>query len=110
MTSSTPDARPQAGARPAGEARAQTGRPGTEVPIRADISAHALRLLARRTPSLRASLRMRAVAHVLAGASLAEAAAGAHVQTRTLQNWIARYNAEGVEGLADRSRALSKAE
>ncbi|MDQ0349813.1 helix-turn-helix domain-containing protein [Ancylobacter vacuolatus] len=107
---STPDARPQAGGRPAGEARARPGRPGNEVAVRADISAHTLRLLARRTPSLRASLRMRAVAHVLAGATLAEAAAGAHVRTRTLQNWIARYNAEGVEGLADRPRALSKAE
>ncbi|WP_018389374.1 helix-turn-helix domain-containing protein [Ancylobacter sp. FA202] len=107
---STPDARPQAGARPAEEARARAGRPGNEVAVRTDISAHALRLLARRTPSLRASLRMRAVAHVLAGASLAEAAAGAHVRTRTLQNWIARYNAEGVEGLADRSRELPRAE
>lgn len=108
MTSSTPDARAPAGARPAGEARPKAGRPVNEVPIRADLSAQTPRLLARSTPSLRASLRMRAIAHVLAGASLAEAAAGAHVGIRTLQNWIARYNAEGVEGLADRSREPSR--
>ncbi|WP_428030022.1 helix-turn-helix domain-containing protein [Ancylobacter sp.] len=108
MTSPGSDARLDNGARPAEQERARTGPPGNDIPIRSDISAHALRLLARKTPSLRASLRMRAVAHMLGGASIAEAAAGAHVRTRTLQNWIARYNAEGVAGLVDRSREPSR--
>lgn len=93
MTASLPDARAAAAS-----------------PVRADLTAHALRLLARKTPSLRVSLRMRAVAHVLAGASLTEAAACAHIRPRTLLNWIARYNAEGVAGLADRPRPPSKLE
>ena len=93
-----------AGERPIADGAALPGRPGRDVSVRADLTAQALRLMARTTPSLRASLRMRAVAHMLAGASLAEAAARAHVRPRTLLNWIARYNAEGVGGLADRSR------
>jgi hypothetical protein len=81
---------------------------GNDAPVKADISPYQLRILARNTASLRVALRIRAVAHLLTGASIEEAAASAHVRTRTLRNWIARYNAEGVEGLADRPRTLSR--
>src|SRR3712207_2399759 len=48
--------------------------------------------------------RYRAVLAVLGGASAGEVAASIGVSRQTVQGWKSRYLAEGLGGLADRSR------
>lgn len=48
---------------------------------------------------------MLAIAMVLDGASREDAARAAGMQRQTLRDWVHRYNAEGIAGLADRPRS-----
>jgi transposase len=77
---------------------------GRALAIRDDISAQALRGLARREPDRRASARMFAIANALEGMSRAEAARLAGMERQALRDAVVRYNAEGLAGLHDRHR------
>ena len=46
--------------------------------------------------------RILAIAHVLDGASRADAAASCGMDRRTLRDWVHRLNAQGIEGLANK--------
>ncbi|WP_410971982.1 helix-turn-helix domain-containing protein, partial [Salmonella sp. SAL4445] len=48
--------------------------------------------------------RYRAVLAVLAGASVVEVAASVGVSRQSVHEWVKRYRAAGLAGLADRSR------
>ena len=78
---------------------------------RRDHSAAELRSLAR-TEVGAVACRILAIAHVLDGASRADAAALCGMDRQTLRDWVHRFNADGIEGLANktspgRSPALS---
>src|SRR6188472_1342844 len=77
---------------------------GRALAIRADISAAAMRGLARHEPDRRASVRMFAIANALEGMSRAEAARLAGIERQALRDAVVRYNAEGLAGLHDRRR------
>ncbi len=47
--------------------------------------------------------RILAIAHVLDGMSRAEAAALCGMDRQTLRDWVHRFNADGIEGLASRA-------
>jgi len=49
--------------------------------------------------------RYRAVLEVLSGTPVIEVAERYGVVRQTVHRWVARYRAEGLDGLADRSRA-----
>lgn len=72
---------------------------------RGEFSADELRLAARRTKGRDQARRLLAVALVLEGASLTEAARVTGMDRQTLRDWVIRYNAEGVDGLCDRPRS-----
>ena len=72
------------------------------LPIRTDLSATALRALARKETSGRVVARMLAVAHALDGVGRAEAAHLAGMDRQALRDTVVRYNAEGVRGFYDR--------
>lgn len=71
--------------------------------IRTDLDAVELRALARRDMRPRAAARLYAIAHVLDGKSRAEAARLCGMDRQALRDAVVRYNAEGVDGMADRS-------
>ena len=71
--------------------------------VRTDLGATELRTLARRDTRPRAAARLYAIAHVLDGKSRAEAARLCGMDRQALRDAVVRYNAEGVDGLADRS-------
>ena len=73
--------------------------------IREDLTATALRRLARCEPDRRAAMRLLAIAHALEGLSRAEAARLAGMGRQALRDAVLRYDAEGVEGLHDRPRS-----
>jgi transposase len=73
--------------------------------IRQDLSAAALRRLARHEPDRRAAMRLMAIAHALDGFSRAEAARLAGMERQALRDAVIRYNAEGPTGLHDRPRS-----
>ena len=73
--------------------------------IRQDLPAEELRRLARREPDRRAATRLLAIANALDGLSRAEAARLAGMERQALRDAVIRYNAEGLSGLHDRSRA-----
>jgi transposase len=73
--------------------------------IREDLTATALRRLARSEPDRRAAMRLLAIANALEGLSRAEAARPAGMERQALRDAVLRYNAEGVEGLHDRPRS-----
>lgn len=78
---------------------------------RLDYSVSELRSLAR-SEAGSVACRILAIAHVLDGASRAEAAALCGMDRQTLRDWVHRFNADGIEGLANkaspgRSPALS---
>jgi transposase len=77
---------------------------GTALAIREDVSAGALRRLARRERNGRAAARMYAIAHALDGLSRAEAARLAGMERQALRDAVVRYNAEGLCGLYDRPK------
>lgn len=69
---------------------------------RQDHTAQQLRRAAARTRDANAARRMLALAHVMDGLSRGEAAALCGMDRQTLRDWVHRYNAEGLPGLADR--------
>lgn len=71
---------------------------------RDDLSAAELRQAAQRSRDGRVSCRLLALAAVLDGASRAEAATTHGMDRQTLRDWVHRYNADGIAGLADRPR------
>ena len=79
---------------------------------RRDHSPAELRSLARNEAGS-VACRILAIAHVLDGASRADAAASCGMDRQTLRDWVHRFNAQGIEGLANkaipgRSPALSE--
>jgi transposase len=79
---------------------------------RLDYSSAELRSLARNEAGA-VACRILAIAHVLDGASRAEAAASCGMDRQTLRDWVHRFSAEGIGGLANkailgRSPALSE--
>jgi transposase len=69
---------------------------------RQDLSAAELRKSAARSRDANAALKMLAIALVLEGASREEAAESCGMDRQTLRDWVHRYNAEGLAGLAYR--------
>ena len=77
---------------------------GIEV-TRLDLSARELREHAGRSDSGRVACRSLAIALVLEGASRSAAAQACGMDRQTLRDWVHRYNAAGVDGLADAPRS-----
>ena len=77
---------------------------GKRLAIRGDLSAAALRRLARREHDRAAAARMQAIAGALEGMTRAEAARLAGMERQALRDAVVRYNAEGLAGLHDRPR------
>ncbi len=72
---------------------------------RLELSATELRQRASRCGEGRVACRVLAIAHVLEGASRAEAASACGMDRQTLRDWVHRYNAEGIAGLSDARRS-----
>jgi transposase len=70
--------------------------------IRKDRTPAALRKLAKGTQDARIARRILGVANALGGMSREDAARSAGMDRQTLRDWVLRYNAHGVDGLADR--------
>ena len=70
--------------------------------IRKDRTSAALRKLAKTTADARIARRILAVANALDGMSREDAARAAGMDRQTLRDWVLRYNAHGIDGLADR--------
>jgi transposase len=71
---------------------------------RTEYSAAELRRLAWRAASLAQARRLLAIAMVMEGSDRSTAAKTCGMERQTLRDWVHRYNAEGVAGLADRPR------
>jgi transposase len=69
--------------------------------IRKARSAVVLRKLAKAEPNPRVSRRLLAIANALSEMSRKEAAEAAGMDRQALRDWVIRYNAYGIEGLAD---------
>jgi transposase len=69
---------------------------------RGELPAAELRRAAGRSKDAKAARRMLALALVLEGRSRTEAAESCGMDRQTLRDWVHRYNAEGLAGLADR--------
>ena len=69
---------------------------------RLDHSSAELRSLAR-VEAGAVACRILAIAHVLDGTSRAEAAALCGMDRQTLRDWVHRFNADGIEGLANKA-------
>jgi transposase len=72
---------------------------------RNDVSAGDLRAVAARTKDAKAARRMLAIALVLEGSDRKTAAETCGMDRQTLRDWVHRYNAEGIAGLANRHSA-----
>ena len=72
---------------------------------RLELSASQLRRLASRSQDGRVACRVLAIAHVLEGASRAEAASACGMDRQTLCDWVHRYNHDGIGGLSDAPRS-----
>lgn len=72
---------------------------------RHDLTAAALRRHAGRCRDGRVACRALAMAHILDGATRAEAAAACGMDRQTLRDWVHRYNADGLAGLRDAPRS-----
>jgi transposase len=68
---------------------------------RRDHSAADLRILARSEAGA-VACRILAIAHLLDGASRADAAALCGMDRQTLRDWVHRFNADGIGGLANK--------
>ena len=73
----------------------------TALSIRRDRSPVVLRKLAKRETEARVARRLLAIANALAGMSREDAARSAGMDRQTLRDWVLRYNAYGLDGLAD---------
>src|ERR687886_1864502 len=69
---------------------------------REGLSAVELRREAARSRDANAARRMPAIALVLEGHPREDAAAACGMDRQTLRDWVHRYNAEGIAGLANR--------
>ena len=69
--------------------------------IRRDRSPVVLRKLAKAAADARVARRMLAIANALDGMSREDAAQSAGMDRQTLRDWVIRYNAHGLDGLAD---------
>ena len=69
---------------------------------RQDLTSTELRAAAGKVKDSRAARRMLAIALVLEGADRASAATTCGMDRQTLRDWVHRYNAEGLAGLANR--------
>jgi transposase len=67
--------------------------------------AAALRAAARREPNARTRVRLLGVANALSGMAVTQAARAVGSGRATLYDWLARYRAEGVDGLRDRPKS-----
>lgn len=72
---------------------------------RLELSASELRREASRCNDGRVACRLLSIAHVLDGVSRTDAAQACGMDRQTLRDWVHRYNARGVAGLADEKRA-----
>ncbi len=72
---------------------------------RLDVPAWSLRQQAMRCGEGRVACRMLAIAQVLEGVSRSAAAEACGMDRQTLRDWVHRYNAGGVAGLADAPRS-----
>lgn len=70
---------------------------------RMDYTARDLRAAAKRSDDVAAARRMLALALVLEGKSRSEAATCCGMDRQSLRDWVHRYNAEGLEGLRNRT-------
>ena len=70
---------------------------------RRDMSSHELRLAASKVKNSNAARRMLAIALVLEGVARKSAAETCGMDRQTLRDWVHRFNAEGLEGLSNRS-------
>ena len=71
---------------------------------RTEHTAMELRRLACRASDPAQARRMLAIALVMAGSDRTTAARSCGMDRQTLRDWVHRYNAEGIAGLADRRR------
>lgn len=69
---------------------------------RDDMTAQDLRATAGRVKDGKVARRLLAIALVLKGASRRQAAMSCGMDRQTLRDWVHRYNAEGIAGLANR--------
>ena len=70
--------------------------------IRKDRTPTVLRKLAKSAHDARVSRRILAIANALDGMSREDAGRAAGMDRQTLRDWVLRYNAHGIDGLADR--------
>lgn len=77
---------------------------GGGLAIRTDIEVETLRRYARLEADGRVASRLLAIASALSGMSRQAAAEAAGMDRQTLRDWVVRFNAEGIAGLADRPR------
>ena len=70
--------------------------------IRKDRTPVVLRKLAKGTDDARISRHILAIANALDGMRREDAARAAGMDCQSLRDWVLRYNAHGVDGLADR--------
>lgn len=73
--------------------------------VRGDLSVAQLRAEARRSSDNKQARRILAIAMVLEGHPRQLAAQAGAMDRQTLRDWVHRYNAEGLEGLADHPRS-----
>lgn len=78
---------------------------GQGLTIRTDIEVDALRRHARLEADGRVAARLLAIANALSGMSRRVAAEAAGMDRQTLRDWVHRFNADGIAGLADRPRS-----
>ncbi len=71
---------------------------------RMDLSAAELRQVSARTPDVKASRRMLAIALVLEGSLRDAVAEACGMDRQTLRDWVHRYNAAGLDGLYYQAR------
>jgi len=69
---------------------------------RTELTAAEMRAAAARSKDARAARRMLALALVLEGVDRTTAAQSCGMDRQTLRDWVHRYNAEGLAGLANR--------
>ena len=75
------------------------------VVTRKDLSAGELRAAARRVSDTRQARRILSIAMVFEGHPRALAAQAGAMDRQTLRDWVHRYNADGLAGLADQPRS-----
>src|SRR5271157_6412982 len=76
---------------------------GTGIALRTDYSSKDLRSLARRVKNAGQARRLLAIAAVLDGSSREQAAKIGGMDRQTLRDWVIRFNAQGPDGLVNKS-------